>query len=280
VRRVLAAVLFAVSLVTPAWAQRAPLSQGPTRGLPPALRDVGYDQMLGAQVPLDIQLKDETGRSVKLGDYLGQRPAVLALVYYECPMLCTLTLNGLASAMNLISFDAGREYQVITVSFDPRETPALATAKKKVYLARYKRPGAAQGWHFLTGDAEQIKRLTQAVGFRYVWDAETKQFAHPAGVVTLTPEGKISHYLFGVEYAPKDLRLALVEASEHRVGSAVDAVLLYCYHYDPVTGKYGLVVMRVVRAGGALTLAALASFILIMWRRDKKAAAVQQERSA
>jgi protein SCO1/2 len=204
---------------------------------------------------------------------------VLTLVYYACPMLCTVTLNGLASALDLVSFDVGKQFEVVTVSFDPREGPELATAKKRAHLARYKRPGAERGWHFLTGEAASIERLTRAVGFRYVWDVETKQFAHPAGSVVLTPEGRVARYVFGVEYAPKDLRLALVEASANRIGSPVDQLLLYCYHYDPATGRYNAVVMNVMRLGGVVTILALGSFLLVMWRREH-AVRRQRERAS
>jgi protein SCO1/2 len=184
-------------------------------------------------------------------------------------MLCTLTLNGLAGALSALAFDAGREFEVVTVSFDPREGPELAAAKKKAYLQRYGRPGAEAGWHFLTGDAPAIDALTRAVGFRYAWDDETRQYAHAAGVVVATPDGTLARYLYGIEYAPKDLRLAVVEASQGRVGTPVDAVLLYCYQYDPATGRYGAAFMRIVRAGGIVTVVALGSFILLMWRRDR-----------
>jgi protein SCO1 len=235
------------------------------------LREIGFDQRLGEAVPLDLAFRDSEGRAVRLGDYFGRRPVVLALVYYECPMLCTLTLNGLASTLGVVPFEVGRDFEVLTVSFNPEETPAQAAVRKKASIERYGRPGAAAGWHFLTGEAGPIARLTAAVGFRYVWDAETRQYAHAAGLVVLTPEGKVARYLYGVEYAPKDLRLALVEASENRIGSPVDQLLLYCYHYDPATGKYGAVVMRLVRLGGALTVLALASFMIFMWRRDHRA---------
>ena len=180
------------------------------QGTPPALREVGFDQKLSHQVPLDIPFTDETGRAVRLGDYFGKKPVVLSLVYYECPMLCTLTLNGLTSALAVMSFDVGKEFEVVTVSFEPKETWQLAAAKKAAYMKRYKRPGADAGWHFLVGDKAAIDRLAQAVGFRYAWDENTRQYAHPSGIVTLTPQGRISHYLFGIEYAPKDLRLSLV----------------------------------------------------------------------
>jgi protein SCO1/2 len=251
-------------LATPALAQERPT----------VLRDVGFDQRLNEQVPGDIALRDETGKPVHLSDYYGRKPVVLALVYYECPLLCTMTLNGLVSAMNAVSFDAGKEFDVVTVSFEPRETPALAAAKKEAYLKRYARPGAAAGWHFLTGEPADIARLTTAVGFRYTWDERIRQYAHPSGVVVLTPEGRIARYLFGVEYSPKDLRFALVEASAGRVGSLADTVILYCYTYDPMTGKYGAAVMRILRAGALLTLAALGTFIFVMVRRDRAAAAL------
>ena len=260
-----------ILLATTLAAQPNQLAPGvPAGNMPPALRDVGWDQRLGEALPADLELRDESGRTVRLGDYFGKKPLVLSLVYYQCPMLCTLALNGLSSALGVLSFDVGKEFEVLTVSFDPREGPELAVKKKAAYLGRYKREGAAAGWHFLTGDAVQLKRLTQAVGFRYAWDEVTKQWAHPAGIVTLTPDGRIAHYLFGVEYAPKDLRLSLVEASEGRIGGPVDQVLLYCYQYDPRTGSYGAVIMRIIRLAGAATLAALGTFVFVMLRRDRK----------
>jgi protein SCO1/2 len=239
---------------------------------PAALRDVAFDQRLGETLPLDAAFRDESGQAVPLRTLFRGRPVVLSLVYYECPMLCTLTLNGLVSALRALSFDAGREFDVVTVSFDHRETPALATAKKAAYLKRYGRPGAAEGWRFLTGDEAAVKALTAAVGFRYAWDDRTRQFAHPAGVVVATPEGRIARYLFGVEYAPKDLRLALVESGQGRIGTVLDQVVLYCYQYDPTTGRYGAAVMRIVRGAGVLTLVALGGFITVMWRRERAAA--------
>jgi protein SCO1/2 len=243
----------------------------PAQERPPILRDVGYDQRLGEQVPLDLVFRDEAGRDAPLRSLFRGKPVVLSLVYYECPMLCTLTLKGLQSALSVLSFDVGREFDVITVSFEPKEMPALAAAKKKAYLARYRRPGAAEGWHFLTGSAEAITALTGAVGFRYAWDAETRQYAHPAGLVVLTPEGRIARYMYGMEYAPRDLRLALVEASERRIGNAVDAVLLYCYQYDPMRGRYAASVMRLVRLGGVLTVLGLGAFIVVSLRRERAA---------
>jgi len=246
---------------------------GAQQGPPPVLRQVGFDQKLGASVPLDLRFKDDAGREVRFGDYFGRKPVVLSLNYYGCPMLCTVTLNGLASALNVLtSFDAGREFEVVTVSFDPSEGPALAAQKKASYLTRYQRPTAEAGWHFLTGDQAAIDALTRAVGFRYAWDEETKQFAHPAGVVVLTPEGRISRYLYGIEYAPKDLKLALMESASGRIGSAVDQAILYCYQYDPMTGRYSASIMRIMRAGAILTVLALVGFIALSLRRERAAA--------
>jgi len=242
-------------------------------GEPPSiLREIGFDQKLGGSLPLDSVFRDETGRSVRLGDYFGRKPVVLNLVYYDCPMLCTVSLSGLASALGVLSFSPGREFEIVTVSFDPKETPELAAAKKNTYLARYGRPGAESGWHFLTGERDAIDRVTRAAGFRYAWDEETKQFAHPAGLLVASSDGRISHYLFGVEYAPKDLRLALVEAGRGKVGSALDQVLLYCYQYNPAAGRYSAAILRIVRLGGVLTVLALGGLIFTLWRRERAAA--------
>jgi protein SCO1 len=247
-----------------------PVTSGqPASHRPSALRDVGYDQRLGEPVPLDLVLRDENGGALSLRDALGGRPAVLSLVYYECPMLCTLTLNGLASALNTLPFEPGRDFSLVTVSFDARERPEQGLLRKRAYLARYKKPGADQ-WRFLTGDAQSLQRLTEAVGFRYAWDDETRQFAHPAGVVVLTPEGRIARYLYGVEYAPKDLRLGIIEASQGRIGSPVDRLLLYCYQYDPARGRYGAVVMRIVRVAGLFTVVALGGFVAVALRRERR----------
>jgi protein SCO1/2 len=252
-----------------AGAQMGPVPPPPRRATPGVLQEVGFDQRLGERIPLDLAFKDETGKDVTLGDYFGKKPVVLSLVYYKCPMLCTISLNGLAGALEVLSFLPGQEFEVVTVSFDPAEGPVLAAAKKKAYMARYKRQEAARGWHFLTGPKGSVDRLTKAVGFRYVWDAETKQFAHPAGILVATPDGRIANYLFGVEYSPKDLRLALVDAAGGRIGNAVDQVLLYCYQYDPSTGRYSASILNLVRLGGLLTVVALAGFILATTRRSR-----------
>jgi protein SCO1/2 len=233
---------------------------------PPILRDVGIDQRLDASVPLELRFRDEEGRTVRLGDYFGERPVILNLVYFGCPMLCTHVANGLVGALTALAFTAGDEFRVLTVSIDPRDTPAQAHAKKAAVLERYGRPGA--GWHFLTGDEAAIATLADAVGFRYAFDAARGEYAHGAGVVVLTPRGRVSRYLLGVEFAPRDLRLALVEASANRIGTFVDQILLFCYHWDPATGKYGALVMNLVRVAGLLTVLALGTLILALRRRE------------
>jgi protein SCO1/2 len=241
-------------------------------GLPPALREVKIEQRLNEQVPLDLQFRDETGRTVRLSEYInGSKPIILSLVFYKCPMLCNQILTGLLGALRSQSFDAGREFEVLTVSFDPRETPEIASEKKQSFIARYNRPGAESGWHFLTGDQESIRRLTDAVGFRYNFDEKTNQFAHASGIMVMTPSGKLSRYFYGIEYNPRDLRLGLVEASDNQIGSSVDQLLLYCYHYDPATGRYGPVVMNIMRLGGVATVIGIGGLILILRRRSGKA---------
>ncbi len=236
--------------------------------LPPALRGVDFEQKLDAQLPLDLAFRDEAGRDITLREYFDGKPVILVLAYFRCPMLCDQVLNGMARAMLDLPFDAGKEYRVLTVSFDPEETPEMARAKKKTYLDRYGRPGAADGWHFLTGSAESIRRLTDAVGFRYRWDERHQQYAHAAGIVVLTPSGKVSKYFRDVRYSPRDLRLGLVEASENRIGTPADQVLLFCFHYDPEEGRYGPAVMNFVRLGGVLTVLGVGVFALVLWRRE------------
>jgi protein SCO1 len=245
----------------------------PANTRPPRLENVGIEQHLDAQVPPDLSFRDETGKSVKLGDYFGRKPMILNLVYYNCTMLCGEALAGLASAMRLIKFDVGNEFDVITVSFDPRETPEMAAAKKNDYVGRYGRPNAASGWHFLTGPPESINALTKAVGFQYQYDERTNQFAHATAIMVLTPQGHISRYFYGVDFPPKDLRLGLVEASQAKIGNAVDAVLLYCYHYDPQTGKYGAMVANILRLAAAATILLLGGMLLIFWRLDRSVTA-------
>jgi len=272
-----AAVVVALSWASIASAQpSAPLSVPPPSAVMqiPILKEVGLDQKLDAQVPLDLKFSDEQGREVTLGSLFGHRPVVLALVYYECPMLCTEVLNGLVSSLQTIAFNAGNEFDIVAVSFDPGETPALAAQKKALYVKRYGRPGAETGMHFLTGREDAIHALTSAVGFRYKYDPSTDQFAHTAVLTVLTPAGHVSRYLYGIEYQPRNLRLALVEAADGKIGTAVDKALLYCYHYDPETGKYGLAIMNLVRLGGIMTVAAAVSFIVLNLRRQPQARAV------
>jgi protein SCO1/2 len=239
---------------------------------PAVLQDIGFDQRLNAQVPLDLFFRDESGKPVQLDSYFGEKPVVLTLVYYECPQLCSLVLNGVVRTLRALSFDVGNQFTVITVSFDAGETPTLAATKKEAYLQRYGRPGARGGWHFLTGDESSIAQLAQAVGFRFAYDAEKDQYAHATGIVVLTPQGKIARYFYGLEYSARDLRLGLVEASANQIGSPVDQVLLYCYRYDPTTGKYGLIIMNSLRLAGAATVLVLVSFILMSMRWDRRKA--------
>jgi protein SCO1/2 len=242
-------------------------------GLPVALREVKIEQRLNEQVPLDLQFKDETGRTVRLSEYINNsKPVILSLVFYQCPMLCNQILTGLLGSLRSQSFDVGKEFEVLTVSFDPRETPELAAQKKQSYLQRYNRPGAEKGWHFLTGDQENIRRLTDAVGFQYNYDEKTNQFAHASGIMVMTPGGKLSRYFYGIEYNPRDLRLGLVEASDNKIGSTVDQLLLYCYHYDPATGRYGPVVMNIMRIGGIATVLGIGGLLLILRRRNGRVA--------
>jgi protein SCO1/2 len=239
----------------------------PANQKPEILKEIGIDQRLDAPLPLDIPLRDEAGRAVRLGDYFGKRPVVLALVYYNCPMLCTQVLNGLVAALNVMSLDAGRDFDVVAISFDARETPAMAAAKKDAYLTRYKRPNAAEGWHFLTGDAGSIEKLTKAAGFRFKYDETRDQFAHASAIMVATPAGRLARYFYGIEYAPRDLRLGLVEASAGQIGTPVDQVLLYCFHYDPSNGKYGAVVINMIRLAGAATLLILGGSLVLLSRR-------------
>lgn len=235
---------------------------------PAALREVGIDQRLGETLPLDAAFTDDHGRAVKLGDYFGKKPVVLVMTYFECPMLCTLVLNGLGKTLKTMNFEPGKEFDVVAVSFDPRDTPETAAKKKEAYVADYGRTATADGWHFLTGAQPEIERVAKAVGFRYRWVPEEKQFAHAAAVIVATPDGKLSHYFYGVEYAPRDLRLGLIEAADHKIGTAVDALLLFCYRYDPATGKYGAIALNIVRIGGVATVLAIGAFMTVMFRRE------------
>jgi len=234
----------------------------------PQLKNVGVDQKLDAQVPLDLQFRDETGKPVRLGDYFGKRPVILNLAYYGCTMLCGEVQSGIIGSLRALQFNPSTDFDIVTVSFDPKETPEQAAAKKKSLLLRYHRPGAEQGWHFLTGDQHNIEALTKSLGFDYQYDPALNQWAHAAAIMVLTPQGKISKYFYGVEFAPKDLRFGLIEASENKIGTVVDQMLLYCYHYNPATGKYGAVIMNVLRLAGVATVLILGGLVLILFRRE------------
>jgi protein SCO1/2 len=279
--RFLALALAASTLAIPAHAQmNNGVMSPPANSLPPRLQNVGIEQHLDAQVSPDLVFLDESGKPVKLGDYFGRKPLILNLVYYNCTMLCGEALAGLSSAMKLVKFDVGNQFDVITVSFDPRETPEMAAAKKADYVKRYGRPGAAAGWHFLTGQPESINALTKTVGFNYQYDPKNHQYAHATAILLLTPQGRISRYFYGIDFPPKDLRMGLVEASQGKIGNAVDAVLLFCYHYDPETGKYGAMVGNILRLGAALTILLLGGLLFILWRLDLSAAKSAAARSA
>lgn len=241
----------------------------PASQRPAILDNIGIDQKLDSQVPLDLTFRNEKGESVKLGDYFGSKPVVLQLVYYDCPQLCNQVLSGFVTALRGLKFVPGNEFTVVTVSFDPKETSDLAARKKESYIKSYGKPEAAAGWHFLTGDEAEIKQLAETVGFRYAWDEATRQYAHASGIMVTTPAGRLSRYFYGVEYAPRDLRLGLVEASEGKIGTLADAVLLLCYHYDPTTGQYGLIVMNLIRVGGVLTLIGLVAMFWILRAKNK-----------
>ena len=248
---------------------------GPVQnGLPRALRNVAIEQRLNQQLPLDLSFRDESGQPVKLGQYFGKKPVVFSLVYYDCPMLCTQVLNGMVTAFRVLPFQIGKDFDVVTVSFDPRETATLAAAKKKTYvgyLPQAVQAGANNGWHFLTGDQESIRQLTDAVGFRYHYDEATKQFAHASAIMVTTPQGRLSRYYYGIDYSARDLRLGLIESAQNKIGSPVDQLLLYCYHYDPATGKYGAVVMNMVRLGGIATIIGIIAMLLLLRGRNLSA---------
>jgi protein SCO1/2 len=238
--------------------------------VPPQFKDVTFAQRLNQQLPLDASFKDESGRTVRLGEYFGSKPIVLAFVYYQCPMLCSQTLNGISSALKVVPFTVGKDFDVVIISFDPRDTPESANAKKQAHLLHWSVGDTADGWHFLTGDEATIRQVTSAAGFTYQWDETSGQYAHVSGLLTVTPDGRLARYFYGVEYSPKELRLALVETGQGRIGSPIEELLLYCFQYDPTSGRYGVVVMNLVRLGGLLTVALVAGFVLVMRRRDTR----------
>lgn len=272
--RSLIAGAFIVCAAASLWAQAAPkaeLGQSPANTTPSILENVGIDQHLNQKIPLDLNFVDENGQPVQLRQYFGEKPVIISMVYYTCPMLCSQVLTGLTGTLvSLSGFNVGREFNVLTVSFDPRDTPQAAMDNKARYLKRYRRAGSEQGWHFLTGKQEQIHALAQALGFRYVWDEQNQQFAHASGIMLLTPDGRIAQYYYGIEYTPRDLRLGIVEASKGKVGTFVDQLLLYCYHYDPTQGKYGVVIFNVLRISALATIVVLGGFLLVMFRREKQ----------
>ena len=250
-------------------ADGAPIQSAGVR--PDLLRDVGLDQKLGDSIPLDLAFRDEHGLPVTLRQFFGQKPVILTLVYYQCPMLCTEVLNGLLRSAKELPLEIGKDFTIVTVSIDPAERAVLAEVKHELYTGLYGQPGAPQGWHFLTGSDPQIKALSEAVGFRYAYDSATGQFAHPSAIMLLTPAGKLARYFYGISYPSRDLRLGLVEASQDKIGSPIDQVLLYCYHYDPATGKYGLLISRVIQVAGGLTVLCMALVIAILFRRENYA---------
>ncbi len=262
-----------LALAATAWGQGMTqnMATPPANMRPPGLKNVGIEQHLNEQIPPDLTFRDETGKTVRLGDYFGKRPMILNLVYYQCPMLCNEVLSGLESSMRVVKFDVGKDFDVLTVSFDPKETPEMAAAKKADFVKRYGRAGAASGWHFLTGPQVSIDALTKAAGFQYEYDAKTGQFAHATAIIVLTPEGKIAQYYYGVEYAPRDLQLGLVQASQNQIGTVVDQVLLYCYHYDPDTGKYGAIISRILKLAAGATILVLGTFLIVMFRMGSTA---------
>jgi protein SCO1 len=265
--------LLLLLLVSTATAQLAAYNQAAPYQAPAShnpFADIGLDQRLDAQLPLDLTFADESGKQVRLREYFGTKPVILSLAYYDCPMLCTLVVNGLIRTLRTLSFSAGNEFTVLTVSFNPTDTTKMAAIKKQTSLQSYNRAGAEAGWHFLTGDEATIQQLTQAVGFRYRYDPERKEYAHASGIMVLTPQGHISRYFYGVEYAPRDVRFGLIEAASGKIGSPVDQLLLLCYHYDPATGKYGMVITRSLQLAGAATVLGIGGFIVLSLRRDRR----------
>jgi protein SCO1/2 len=277
--------LFALCLVQCAFAGDVRAQGGPnflTGGMPDSgkpsslkpeqLKEVTFKQRLNQQLPLDAPFKDEYGRDVTLGRYFNEkRPVILAFVYYTCPMLCTQVMNGISSSLRALTFTAGEDFDVVLVSFDPRDNAAAAAEKKRTHLKYWASESTSGGWHFLTGDEKTIRRVADAAGFNYRWDAATQQFAHVSGVLVATPDGKLARYFYGVEYSPKELRMALVESGQGHIGSPIDELLLYCYHYDPESGRYGVMIMNLVRAAGVLTVASMVGFIVMMRRRETSA---------
>jgi|SRR5579883_1034103 len=238
--------------------------------LPSILEEVGIDQQLGNRIDLNLQFRDETGTAVLLSQYFHGKPVVLAPIYLTCSSLCPMTLNSLMQALHVIQFTAGKDFEVVAFSFDPKESPVMAASAKARYVREYNRQGTTAGFHFLVGNENSIRTLTDEIGFHYKWDQASGQWAHATGIMVATPEGKLSQYFYGLEYSARDLRLSMVEASQGQIGNVVDRVLLYCYHYDPATGKYGLIVIRTIRIFGGATALALFTFMFVMFRREAR----------
>lgn len=266
--KLLALTLITVVLVSSASSQM----MDPTKAAARAFTEVGIDQKLNDQIPLDLKFRNEEGDTVELGSLFHKKPVIISLVYYNCPMLCTQVLNGMVQTFRTLKFTAGQEFDIITVSIDHAESPEMAADKKDTYVTEYARAGVDKGWHFLVGDSLSIKKLADAVGFYFVYDPPTKQFAHASGIMVATPQGKLARYLYGIEYGAKDLTFSLMEAAQEKIGSPVDKLLLLCYHYDPTTGKYGMVVANLLRGGGALMILILGGYMFFSFRRDKKKA--------
>jgi protein SCO1 len=277
-RDALVAAALVAGASAPAQAQYAAGPQRPNAAnqKPGILKQIGIDQKVGQQLPLDLTFKDEAGRQVRLGEFFTGRPVVLALAYYDCPMLCTQVLNGMTGALKTLSFDAGKDFDVVVVSIDPKDNFQIAAHKKASYVEHYGRPQTAAGWHFLTGQESSIRPLADALGFRYVYDANIKQYAHAAAIYVATPKGVVSRYLLGIDFAPRDLRLALVEASNHVLGSVVDQVLLLCYHYDPATGRYGAATINAIRVGFLATVGGFLAFLFVSLKRERTSAASER----
>ena len=278
-------LVFAMLGVVSAYAQKAehynsPLyspryydpAESASNGMPDALQKVGIDQKLGDQLPLDAAVKDESGKVDALGNYFKSgRPVIVAFVYYECPMLCNEVLNGLTGSLKGIGLNAGKDFDVIAVSFDARENekPELAKNKKASYMERYGRPGTENGWHFLTATQDSIDKMTAAAGFKYEWDEKSQQFAHVGGIMITTPDGRLSRYFYGIDYAPNDIKFGLMDSAAEKIGNPAERLLLYCYHYDPASGKYGLAVLRVMRIASVATIAGIGLMLFVFWRRNK-----------
>jgi protein SCO1/2 len=259
-----------------AGAQAVPGATAPAaQSRPPILQNVGFEPQLNAHMPLDLPFRDETGRNVQLRDYFTQKPVLLALVYYGCPMLCDQTEQGVVGALRMLSFNPGRDYEVVFVSFDPRESPDMAAQKKEVAMTHFRRPETASGWHFLTGSKESVDAVTKSANFRYTFDEKNNLFAHAAGIMLLTPDGRISRYFYGVEYPARDVRLGLVDASAGKIGTPIDRALLFCYRYDPTTARYSASILKIIRLGGILTILGLVAGMLIFRRRDQQIAAAR-----